>query len=156
MQKGGPTMTLELKDMTEKIIGAAIAVHREPGPGFIESVYERALVVELEHIGLTVSRQHRVPVIYRDVRVGRHRLDLFVESTVVVELKAVETFKDRHFAVVRSYLKAAKRQHGLLMNFAHPTLQVKRVIAKWNGVPAAFPGFLVSCLPHRPWEAHEV
>ena len=55
-------MTLELQDLTEKIIGAAIAVHRELGPGFLESVYERALVVELEHIGLKVSRQHRVPV----------------------------------------------------------------------------------------------
>src|SRR6266481_938711 len=123
-------MALELKALTEKIIGAAIAVHRELGPGFIESVYERALVVELEHIGLKVSRQHRVPVIYRDVKVGRHRLDLFIESTIIVELKTVEAFKDRHFAVVRSYLKAAKRQHGLLMNFAFPALQVKRVIAK--------------------------
>jgi len=123
-------MALELKELTEKIIGAAIAVHRELGPGFIESVYERALVVELEHIGLKVSRQHRVPVFYRGVKVGRHRLDLFIESTIIVELKAVESFKDRHFAVVRSYLKAAKLHHGLLMNFAYPALQVKRVISK--------------------------
>ncbi len=123
-------MPLELEDLTEKIIGAAIAVHRELGPGFIESVYERALVIELEHIGLAVSRQHRVPVIYRGIKVGRHRLDLFVEATVVVELKAVEAFTDRHFAVGRSYLKAAQRQHGLLLNFAHPALKVNRVIAK--------------------------
>jgi GxxExxY protein len=122
-------MALELQDLTEKIIGGAIAVHRELGPGFIESVYERALVVELEYLGLSVTRQHRVPVIYRGVKVGRHRLDLFVESTLIVELKAVEAFKDQHFAVVRSYLKAARCQHGLLMNFAHTTLQVKRVIA---------------------------
>jgi GxxExxY protein len=123
-------VALELKDLTEKIIGAAIAVHRELGPGFIESVYERALVVELEHIGLDVQRQHRVPVFYRGVKVGRHRLDLFVESTIIVELKTIEAFKDRHFAIVRSYLKAAGRQHGLLMNFADTTLQVKRVAAK--------------------------
>jgi GxxExxY protein len=129
LQKGAITMALELKELTEKIIGAAIAVHRELCPGFIESVYECALVVELE-FGLKVSRQHRVPVIYRGVKVGRHRLDLFVESTIIVELKAIEEFRDRHFAVVRSYLKAANRQHGLLMNFAHPTLQLKRVIAK--------------------------
>ena len=75
-------MALELKELTEKIIGAAIAVHRELGPGFIESVYERALVVELEHVGLKVTRQHRVPIFYRDVKVGRHRLDLFVDSTI--------------------------------------------------------------------------
>ncbi len=95
-------MALELEELTEKIIGAAIAVHRELGPGFIESVYERAMVVELEYIGLKVTRQHRVPVIYRNVKVGRHRLDLFVESTVILELKTVEAFKDGHFAVVRS------------------------------------------------------
>jgi GxxExxY protein len=115
-------MALEHEALSKKIIGAAIVVHRKLGPGFIESVYERALVIELEHVGLGVERQHRVPVSYRGKRVGRHRLDLFVESTIIVELKTVEAFRDRHFAVLRSYLKAAKRRHGLLLNFAQPTL----------------------------------
>ena len=122
-------MALEHEALSKKIIGSAIAVHRELGPGFIESVYERALVIELEHIGLKVERQHRVPVMYRGKRVGKHRLDLFVELTIIVELRAVEAFRDRHFAVLRSYLKAAKRRHGLLLNFAQPTLQIKRVIS---------------------------
>jgi GxxExxY protein len=82
----------------------------------------------LEHIGLKLQRQHRVPVIYRGKKVGRHRLDLFVEGTVIVELKTVEAFRDRHFAVVRSYLKAANCKHGLLLNFAHTRVHVKRVI----------------------------
>jgi GxxExxY protein len=123
-------MALELEDLTKKIIGAAIAVHTELGPGFLESVYEKSMFVELEYIGLKVERQHRIPIIYRDTRVGRHRLDLLVESCVIVELKAVEEFRKRHFAVVRSYLKAAKLRHGLLMNFADATLQVKRVISQ--------------------------
>ena len=95
-------MALELEDLTERIIGAAIAVHRELGPGFLESVYERAMFIELEYLGLKVEWQHRVPIIYRDQRVGRHRLDLRVESCVIVELKAVEEFRKRHFAIVRS------------------------------------------------------
>ena len=123
-------MALELEDLTKRIIGAAIAVHTELGPGFLESVYEKSMFVELEYIGLKVERQHRIPIIYRDTKVGRHRLDLLVESCVIVELKAVEEFRKRHFAVVRSYLKAAKLRHGLLMNFADATLQVKRVISQ--------------------------
>jgi GxxExxY protein len=122
-------MALEYEALSKRIIGAAIAVHRELGPGFIESVYERALVIELEHIGLKVERQHRVPVIYRGKRVGKHRLDLFIESTIIVELKTVEAFRDRHFAVLRSYLKAANRRHGLLLNFAGTTVQIRRVIS---------------------------
>ncbi|HEY3969065.1 MAG TPA: GxxExxY protein [Planctomycetaceae bacterium] len=110
-------MALELEELTEKIIGAAIAVHRELGPGFLESVYERALVVELEYVGLIVQRQHRVPVTYRGKNVGTHRLDLFIESVIIVELKTVEAFKDRHFAVVRPYLKASRCKHGLLISY---------------------------------------
>jgi len=123
-------MALELEDITGQIIGAAIEVHRELGPGFLESVYEAALVVEFRHQSIPFVRQLAVPVVYRDIEVGMHRLDLFVADQIVVELKAVRELAPEHFAVVRSYLRAVGREHGLLLNFAKPTLDMKRVLAR--------------------------
>jgi len=120
-------MPLEHEELTGQIIGAAIAVHKALGPGFIESVYENALVVELRHQGISLQRQLAVPVLYRGVEVGMHRLDCFVAATIVVELKAIKELSDVHFAVVRSYLRAVGREHGLILNFAKPTLEVRRV-----------------------------
>lgn len=123
-------MPLELEELTGRIIGAAIEVHRQLGPGFLESIYENALFYELQNRGLKVMRQVEAPVIYAGtVEVGKHRLDLFVEDEVVVELKTVSEFEDIHFAIARSYLRATKKKHGLLLNFAKTTLDVKRVIA---------------------------
>ena len=119
---------LEESDLTEKIIGAAIAVHKALGPGFIESVYETALVHELAKRGMKVGQQIEVPVMYDGIEAGRHRLDLFVEDKIVVELKAVHNLEDVHFSVVRSYLKAVKQRNGLLLNFSAPVLEIKRVI----------------------------
>lgn len=121
---------LEHKNLTDKIIGAAIAVHKKLGPGFIESIYENALVIELQKIGLKVLQQVETPVKYDGEEVGRHRLDLFIEDTIVVELKAIKNIEAIHFAIVRSYLRATNQKHGLLLNFAKTTLEVKRVIAK--------------------------
>lgn len=118
---------MEDKLLTERIIGAAIAVHRELGPGFLESVYEEALCLELAARGIGFRRQHVVPVLYRGIKVGEHRLDLFVEDRVVVELKAVRAVEDVHFAIGRSYLKALDRRTGLILNFALTTLVAKRV-----------------------------
>ncbi|MGA3008560.1 MAG: GxxExxY protein [Opitutaceae bacterium] len=118
---------MELEGLTGQIIGAAIAVHRELGPGFLESVYEEALCLELAELGLKFRRQVYVPIHYRDKQVGEHRLDLLVEELVVVELKTISAFEDIHFATVRSYLKATDRQHGLLLNFAAKILTAKRV-----------------------------
>ena len=122
-------MPLEHEELTGQIIAAAIEVHRELGPGFLESVYESALVVELRQRHIPFTRQQAVPVIYKGVEVHLHRLDLFVDNEIVVELKAVKKLTPDHFAIARSYLRAARRQHGLLLNFAKPTLEVKRVIA---------------------------
>lgn len=122
-------MALEHEELTGEIIGAAIEVHRQLGPGFLESVYENALVIELRHRGIPFARQLAVPVMYRGAEVGLHRLDLFVADEIVVELKAVKELVPKHFAVVRSYLRAVGREHGLLLNFAKPTVTVKRVIA---------------------------
>lgn len=113
--------------LTERIIGAAVRVHRELGPGFLESIYEEALSVELRLLGLTFERQKPVPVFYRGHPVGEHRLDLLVESQVVVELKAINTLENIHFAIVRSYLKALGLRDALLLNFAGTRLVMKRV-----------------------------
>jgi GxxExxY protein len=122
-------VALEHEALTERIIGAAIEVHRRLGPGFLESVYEKALIIELKKRGLTVQDQMEVIIVYDGEEVGRHRLDLFVEDTIVVDLKAIKNLEDIHFAVVRSQLKAVDRKHGLLLNFAKTTLEPKRVIA---------------------------
>lgn len=123
-------MELEHKNLTEKIIGAAIFVHRRLGPGFLESIYENALVIELRKRGLTVSQQPCVTVFYDGISVGEHRLDLLVENTIIVELKAVKNLESVHFATVKSYLRAKHLEHGLILNFAKVTLEVKRVMAE--------------------------
>lgn len=129
---------MELKDLTGAIIGAAIEVHRELGPGFLESVYENAMAVELRHRGIPFKQQLEVPILYRGVEVGRHRVDLFVFEQIVVELKTVKELAPIYFIIVRSYLKALRREHGLVVNFAKPTLEVKRAAAR------PLPGFVGS------------
>lgn len=119
-------------ELSGKIIGAAIRVHEALGPGFLEAIYEEALCLELDAIGLSFDRQFPVNVMYRDKAVGMHRLDLLVEHEVVVELKAVTGFEPVHFAITRSYLKATGCQLGLLLNFASPTLSIKRVGREWH------------------------
>jgi GxxExxY protein len=121
-------MALEQEELTGKIIGAAIQVHRTLGPGFVEAIYEKALVLELKKRGIKVACEVHVPVCYEGVVVGRHRLDLLVEDQIIVELKAVNAFDDAHFAVVKSYLKATGLKHGLLLNFGKKVLDPRRVI----------------------------
>ena len=114
-------------DLTDKVIAAAIRVHRELGPGYLESIYEEALCLELAAIGLVFERQKNVEVRYRGQAVGLHRLDLLVESRVVVELKAIKEFEPVHFSVVRSYVKATGLETGLLFNFHSVPLAIKRI-----------------------------
>jgi GxxExxY protein len=113
-------------EITEPIIAAAIAVHRELGPGFIESVYEQALAVEFAIGGIAFVRQKTIPLFYRDHQIGEHRLDFVVEDKIVVE-KAIDALENVHFAIVRSYLKAAGLSDGLILNFSSMPLTVKRV-----------------------------
>ena len=122
-----PGEELGHRALTEQIIGTAMRVHDEPGPGFLESIYEEALAVELRFRGLTFERQRAVPLFYRNYPIGEHRLDLLVEAKVVVELKAVSTLENIHFAIVRSYLKALGLKDGLLINFSSTRLLIKRV-----------------------------
>lgn len=118
--------------LTRRIIGGAIEVHRALGPGLLEKTYEVCLAEELRYRGLEVRRQVAVPVVYRGVRVAAgYRIDLLVEETVVVELKAVEAFHKAHVSQVLSYLRLAERRVGLLFNFNVPVLAaggLKRVL----------------------------
>jgi len=107
----------ETNRVTEAVIGAAIEVHKALGPGFLESIYEEALCVELTLRGVRYTRQAPVAVDYKGHRIGESRLDLLVEDTVVVELKAVDALAPVHTAQVISYLKATGCRIGLLINF---------------------------------------
>lgn len=118
------------EDLTHQIIGAAIQVHSSLGPGFLESVYENALAIELTKRGIDFERQVEIAVLYDGQEVGRHRLDTLVADLVVVELKAIKQLQDVHFVVVRSYLRAARREHGLLLNVSSDKLVPNRVLAR--------------------------
>ena len=119
----------ELKDkvLTDQIIRAAIAVHRDLGPGFLESIYEEALCVEFEAMGIAFERQKTISLMYHGRPVGEHRLDLLVCGRAVVELKAISALEKVHYAIVRSYMNAVKTDIGLLLNFAAMPLTIKRV-----------------------------
>jgi GxxExxY protein len=120
----------DIQQLTEQIIGAAIEVHRTLGPGFLESIYEEAMTVELALRGLRFKRQAIVPIMYKERQVGEHRLDLTVEDLVVVENKAVHEIDPVFYTVVRSYLRATRLEVGLLFNFATMPLTIKRVGSK--------------------------
>ena len=121
------------KELTEKIIAAAMEVHRILGPGFLESVYEEALCIELRRRGIAYERQKSIEIPFKEEKVGEHRLDLLVESRVIAELKAVKDFEPIYFAILRSYLNAAKLKTGLLINFNAVPLAVKRVGPEYYG-----------------------
>ena len=121
-------MELVNQDLTERIIGCAIRVHKALGPGFLEKIYEEAFCVKLAKVGVQVERQKQVIVTYEGKPIGEHRLDLLVEGRVVVELKACQGIEDIHLATARSYLKATSLQTALVLNFARPTLDIKRVV----------------------------
>lgn len=120
----------ELDELARAVIGAAIEVHRLLGPGFLESVYEEALCVELDLRGVPYARQAAIAVDYKGHLVGEGRVDLLVGDVLIVELKAADTLAPIHTAQVISYLKATGHQLGLLMNFSVPVLKdgIKRVV----------------------------
>ena len=117
--------------ISERIIGAAFDVHNELGVGFLEKVYENSLAYELRKKGYEVSQQHPVPVYYDQTVVGEYLADLLVDGVVVVELKAVSELDEVHLAQCLNYLKATSLSLCLLLNFAKPKLQIKRVVHKF-------------------------
>jgi len=116
------------EELSRKIIGVAIKVHKELGPGFLENIYEEALKIEFSEHNLRFDSQKEIKVKYLGTEIGTHRLDLLVENKVIVEMKAIKELNDIHFAQLRSYLKATGLKVGLLLNFAKPTLEIKRVV----------------------------
>lgn len=116
--------------LTEKVIGAAIEVHREIGPGYLESIYEQALAIEFAERRIRFSQQHPIHICYKGFAVGEGRLDFLVDNRLIVELKAVEALQPIHHAQVISYLKATGFSLGLLINFNAVTLTkgIRRVI----------------------------
>jgi GxxExxY protein len=108
---------MELNKLTERIIGLAIEVHRELGPGLLESIYESALCMELENARLPYQRQLLLPVLYKGRKIGEYRLDLLVNDSVIVEIKSVERFDPVFQAQVLTYLRVTRKTLGLLINF---------------------------------------
>jgi GxxExxY protein len=115
------------KEVSGRVIDAAIAVHTALGPGFIESVYESALCVELAAREIAFERQKSIKVYHRQIQVGEHRLDVLVEGRLLVELKAVKDLEDIFFVIGRSQMKAAGIRDGLILNFASMPLTIKRI-----------------------------
>jgi GxxExxY protein len=130
--------------ITEKIIGAAIEVHRITGPGLLESVYEECLCYELSQARLTFRRQVDLPVVYKGIKLDcGFRMDVVVEDSIVLELKTVEHLLPVHSAQLLTYLKLSGKKVGLLMNFNEPVLRrgLKRLVVNYDdpqrlGVPA--------------------
>ncbi len=117
--------------ITEKVIGAAIEVHRHLGPGLLESTYEACLAFEMVSRGLRVERQKELPVVYRDVHLDcGYRLDLLVENQIIIELKAIDALLPIHEAQLLSYLKLSGLKVGLLLNFNVRLLSngIKRIV----------------------------
>jgi GxxExxY protein len=128
-------MEQNLNDVTETIIGAAISVHKELGPGLLESAYEACLVYELAERKLKIERQKGLPVVYRGVHLDcGYRIDLLVENQVVVEIKAVERLEPIHEAQLLSYLKLSGCEVGLLINFNVKVLKagIRRFVNKFQ------------------------
>jgi GxxExxY protein len=103
--------------LTEAIVGCAIEVHKELGPGLLESVYETALCIELTAAGLAFKRQVGIPLLYKGQLISEHRPDVVVAELVVVEIKSIERLQSIHLAQMLTYLRVAKIRVGLILNF---------------------------------------
>jgi GxxExxY protein len=108
---------LDINHLTESIIGCAIEVHRQLGPGLLEGTYESAFCIEIEDAGWKYQRQLVLPVVYKGRRIGEYRLDLLIEDLVIVEIKSVERFDPIFEAQLLTYLRVTRKKVGLLINF---------------------------------------
>jgi len=124
------TLPADVEEVMFQAIGAAIEVHRHLGPGFLESIYHRALCVEFHQRGVSFERKKRIAIVYKGQQLHGQELDLVVESKVVVEVKAVSQLVEIHVSQVVSYLKATGLRAGLLINFNKPVLKagVRRIV----------------------------
>lgn len=118
----------QFEELSGRLLEVAVEVHKAIGPGFLESIYQRAMEVALAHRGITFERQKEVHIFFEGVDVGLHVLDLVAGGQIILELKAVKAFEDIHYSQLKSYLKATGLHVGLLLNFNASTLAVKRVV----------------------------
>ena len=122
---------LKGNQLTSEIIGSAIEVHRNLGPGLLESTYEECMAFELENRNLVVKRQHEVPILYKGNKLEQvYRVDLLVNSEIIVELKSIKKIEAIHNAQLLTYLKLANKKYGLLLNFNVPVMKqgIKRLL----------------------------
>ncbi|MEO6228887.1 MAG: GxxExxY protein [Ferruginibacter sp.] len=124
-----------INDITHKIIGCAMQVHRTLGNGFQEVIYQRALEIEMNVEGLSFRREMEMPIFYREQQIGTRRVDFFVEGCVMVELKAMEKIEDVHKAQAINYLETFNIADGLLINFGGLSLEFKRLYNKKLVIP---------------------
>lgn len=117
-------------DLTSKIIGASMAVHKILGNGFQEVIYQRALAIELQAMNIEFEREKEMPIFYKDQQIGTRRVDFLIEGVVSVELKALTQLEDVHLAQAINYLEAYNIEIGLLINFGAKSLEFKRLINK--------------------------
>jgi GxxExxY protein len=115
-------------DLSNKIIELAIKIHKNLGPGFVEKIYEKALSLEFKKLNIISETQKVIKVKYEGVLLGNQRVDFIVEDKIIVELKAVTELNNLHQAQMISYLKTTGKRVGLLLNFARPQLEIKRVM----------------------------
>jgi GxxExxY protein len=116
------------KELTQKVIGAAYEVHNELGPGFLEIIYQTALVRELSTLGIKAIVQAPIPVFYKGAVIGQYFADILVDHRLIIELKAVAAIDPAHEAQVLHYLTATKLQLALLINFGGQSVRVKRIV----------------------------
>ncbi len=119
--------TMKQEEVTRKIIGCAMKVHCSLGNGFQEVIYQRALAIEMENQGLSFQREMEMLIFYEGINIGTRRVDFFVETTIMVELKAMIKLEDVHLAQTMNYCQAYKLPIGLLINFGAKSLEFKRV-----------------------------
>jgi len=117
-------------DLPYDIMAAIFEVHKVLGPGFLESIYEKALIKELESRGIKVETQKLIDLMYKDRKIGIHRLDPVVDNKVVIESKTVERFSVHHKAQLTSYLKASGYKLGILVNFSKGKVEYQRVLIR--------------------------
>lgn len=117
-------------ELTSKIIGASMQVHKVLGNGFQEVIYQRALAIELTNNGITFEREKEMPIFYKEQQIGTRRVDFLIEGVVSVELKALTKLEDVHLAQAINYLEAYNIEIGMLLNFGAKSLEFKRLINK--------------------------
>jgi len=115
------------KELTYKIIGCGMEVHKHLGNGFQELIYQRALAIEMESQGISFSREHEMQILYKGQDIGTRRVDFFVNDVIMVEIKAIIDLQDVHLAQAMNYVEAYNLEIGLLINFGAKSLQHKRV-----------------------------